>query len=201
MTFGDVLARLRTRIVPMRGSKRLSGAIDSQFIFHYTSASVVVCLDRVRTDPIDQVKAEAYSLFEQGQIPQALKKLEQAAARKDNSNEETEAYLFLRQALATRNQDRIDIVGLRQPDIIYYLPVRSFHPQAETWHEVQQEYEASRRSDENMKTWLQRVHQARTSVKALRRAAELLDDLTEFTDLRDRIEVAATRRGGRPPSA
>jgi hypothetical protein len=194
-TLGDELARLRTRIVPMRGSRGLSGAIDSQFIFDYTSASVVVCLDRVRTDRINRVIGEAHALFEDGKTKPALTRLDRAAEQESATSEETEAYRFARRALETRHHDRITIFGLRQPDIIYYLPVSSFHPQATDWQDVQEEYKISRKPPENMKSWLRRSYRTKTAVNDIRKAAQRLDHIpTEFTDLLETVEAAASRR-------
>ena len=98
-------------------------------------------------------------------------------------------------AIETRNHDRVTIFGPTAPDIIYYLPVTSFRPDAESWGQLQAEYMEGRNQGEKMYDWLRRVHHVTTSVAAFKRAAGELDHIpTEFTDLLTQVEIAASRR-------
>ncbi len=190
------LARLRTRMVSMDGTHNLPSVIDSQFIFDYTSASVIICLDRIRADRVEVVFAEANELLQAGPPRSARNRFDKALNERGWSPEELAAFRFGRRAVETRKLDRVRVFGLSEPDIIYYLPVEYFVPGERSWQPVQQRYRDTRRDGQKMYEWLRETRTAKkTNAEGFAEAATLLESNRpqEFLDLLDFIETMALR--------
>ena len=139
-------------LLPMRGAKDLRHLVEAQLLFDFSSAAVLVVVDNVR-----------------GEIAVPIWRRAQAAAAADHRSAAHSALLdFLREkgweaqwlcelgirALETGQLERIDIFPMTQPDIICYLPVNAFLPDARDWGEVLTEWSRQPKPKLNLKDWL-----------------------------------------------
>jgi energy-coupling factor transporter ATP-binding protein EcfA2 len=57
---GDHLADLRAVVLPMRGATNLASTVDSQFLWDFTSAGVVIVLDNTRAELARQMLSDLH---------------------------------------------------------------------------------------------------------------------------------------------
>lgn len=184
--FRDDLAESGVLIVPMHGTKKLHSIVDSPFIFDYTSAMVVVAVDRLRRDRFQPTWEKAQTLAANGDTQRASRLLGEARRKWDLSSEEETVLQFCRNAIDRRLENRLMIFGFEQPDLIYYLPAEDLVPGAENWDQLQREYDRDKKRREDIKSWLRRTKNVSTSPDRLRKITRSLDSLhPEITALFD----------------
>lgn len=200
--FGSRFDNAGIRLMPLGGSRRLAAITDSRFLFTYTDAEVLVLLDRVRGEQWSAVWTETKDLAAGGREAEAHGRLTKGLGRFQSAEEE-QLSAFAHAAIDLGKADRLQLWGLSQPDIIYYLPADSF-VQGESWSDLQASYLASRKTfggePEGIKRWLEREHDARISIPVLRRAAKALieappDELSEFATHAINVAGGSSRHG------
>lgn len=122
---GEELDLARTRVVPMGGTHALRSVVDAQLIFDYTSAGVVIALDRLRLSEVELRWSKTRELVRSGDKGAAFKSLE-VFKSKCNSSEEMFLYEFLEVAIRKSKTDRIEVFGFAKPDILEYLDATEF---------------------------------------------------------------------------
>jgi energy-coupling factor transporter ATP-binding protein EcfA2 len=135
---GEELSRARVAVLPMRGSHNLMSVLGAQMIFDYTSADVLVVLDRTNGAHFEDVWGEAKRLHESGNDDASLRVL---AELSDGTAEEQKLREFCERAIRTDRSRRIEVYGLSKADVILYLPVKGFIPHASSWDEVVQSWD------------------------------------------------------------
>jgi hypothetical protein len=150
---GEELDDCGVVVVPMRGVTKLPEIIDSQFLFDYTTARLVVLVDSGEDrDPADAwdvavMAASTGDLDEARQI--LLERLDRKVA------EESLIQEFGRKALDAGREDRVQIVAISPPDLLDLLPVRAIVPDAPTDdRERLRKHDQAPMSGSNFKRWL-----------------------------------------------
>lgn len=128
---GDELELARTRVVPMGGTHSLNSVIDAQLIFDYTSAGVVIALDRLRLSEVELNWRMTRELVRNGDKGAAFKSLGTFKLKCDSS-EEKFLYEFLELAIRKSRTDRVEVFGFAKPDILEYLDATEF-VEGESW--------------------------------------------------------------------
>jgi predicted ATPase len=177
---GDRLERSRTLVLPLRGGSKLKHVIESNFLFEFTDARIVVMLDNLRAAHLRNVWRSAIETAD-GQSPaEAIALIVDAFPGKvDNQTRSENIYIreFLSAALKLGLEQRIYPLGLDEPDIEFYLPIEFFVPKAEaSWHQLKGSYESQsydpefRQKYRNYKDWLTKAYGADFSDAAFREA-------------------------------
>jgi len=185
---GDKFAELGVDLLPFRGGTQLAHVIDSQFLFLFTDARVIIVLDNLRAGPIRHLWSEVRELLATRDQIRARRLLEMRLSR-----EREEGFLkeFGIRAVEESRADRIEIFGLSKRDIICYLPIQAIVPAASSWEEVEARYDNEHPPGSqgqpgylNFKRWLQVTYGARISVQLIETAIASLGAVpNEFADL------------------
>lgn len=162
--FGDELARQRVRVVTMRGTKNLLSLLDSQFLMTYSDARFIVLVDNVASGKVH--KAYDALRVARPNVSAALKLLT------NGSSEEQTIAELLGGAHRAGRLDRIEIFGLKERDILRYLPASSFLPDVDSWREVDERRDRSLLFKDGL-----RAMGAQVSIKGVRKAAESMDSI------------------------
>jgi hypothetical protein len=188
---GDLLEQARTLVLPIRGARNLGSAIESQLLFDFTDATVVIALDGIEARRVLPIWEQSLELHTRGRIEEAIAVLRRI--RRPRTQEAELLYAFCRRALETGKSNRIRIFGFEEPDIIHYLSVQSFVPSASSWRDLVEQWDRKR----PFKAWLRESMRADVSVAAMRRAAETMDEVPpQFIELAALGEQASrTARG------
>jgi energy-coupling factor transporter ATP-binding protein EcfA2 len=185
---GDKFAELGVDLLPFRGGVQLAHVIDSQFLFLFTDARVIIVLDNLRAESISQLWSEVKARLATGDAIGARRLLETDLGREGEKG-------FLREfgirAVEESRTDRIEVFGLSKRDIICYLPIQAFVPSASSWQEVEARYDKEHPPGShqqpgyrNFKRWLKATYGAKTTVPVIRGAIDSLDAVpNEFIDL------------------
>ena len=122
---GDDIKRAGVVITPLRGALKVSQIVDSDILWRFTDARLVLVLDSIDADQFQKILQSAKNLVGTGDLDAAIDALEPLKRdRSDKGKTEREAlYGLLRSAVTSRRIDRLEIFGLKEPDIIDY-----FHP-------------------------------------------------------------------------
>jgi len=173
----DDLARARVKVLPMRGTGNLRSVLDARLLFDFTTADILVVLDRTDGPRVETAWQSAKELYLSGN-PQAAH-----AALGDldrGTPEETKLGEFCHAALRSGALKRVQVYGLKRPDIIEYLPVQEFLPNADSWASV-----VSSWSHQGFFKHYLRQEGANISTNRIREVAKNLDYLDdEFVGLR-----------------
>ena len=161
---GDELAKQSVRMVAMRGTKNLLSLLDSQFLMHYSDAPFTILVDNVAAGKVRKVLDGLRS--DRPNVGAVMKPLS------DGSPEEQTIAELLSGAHRAGRLDRIEIFGLKERDIIRYLPASSFITDADSWREVDQRRDRSLLFKDGL-----RALGAQVSVAAVRRAAQSMDTI------------------------
>jgi energy-coupling factor transporter ATP-binding protein EcfA2 len=196
---GDKFAELGVDLLPFRGGAQLAHVIDSQFLFLFTDARVIIVLDNLRAEPIGQLWSEVRERLATGDLLGARRLLEMRLGR-----EGEEGFLkeFGIRAVEESRADRIEVFGLSKRDIICYLPIQAIVPGASSWQEVEARYvkrypPSSRRQpgDLNFKRWLRATYGATISRPVIETAVASVDAIPdEFAELLRLCQYPVTHR-------
>lgn len=161
--FGDRLRKARVEILRLDGAKKLKTAVDSFVLFKYTRAHVVGLMDNLQHETITKTWDEAKELrargFMQAAVETVLKALSPKQKKAGQHNDEVGFMSgWLTEALTKGLELRLSPHALSRKDILYYLPVKSFVPTAQSWDALQKEHAEARRERPNtpgpFKKWL-----------------------------------------------
>ena len=188
---GDELKSRRIEILPLRGAAKLKSTLDSRVLFDFTDSHVFPVLDALRAEVVDDAWTDAKATKESDGLDAAIALVLNAF----KSLKEDEARLmesFMTRALEMGRENRLSPQGLSAPDVLDYLPVASFVPEAESWESLRAELEASKGSapsGNEFKKWMQTAKKADLSDAAIQRAAESCDYIPEdFSKVLSRMD-------------
>jgi hypothetical protein len=174
---GPELSEKRARILPYRGTSKLSSAALDD-LFDFSGSQFVVTADNTRTDifneALDRLRPTARG--DDTRIDELFDDLTQ---------EEQAIKSLLLKAHRTQKLDRIkSIVGLDAADILDCLPVQAF-TQAGTWEELREAHQNDRATGvkdtpNDFKKWLEKKHSVDFSDENILSGVQQLDELPDF---------------------
>lgn len=195
---GDELHEARVEILPLRGAKQLPTTVDSQFLFDFTDATVLVMLDATDSADVALAWDHARQLAEQNDIDAAGETLRAALA--GNAPELRWMREFLSKSLERGISDRLIPFGLAALDVIEYLPANSLVPRSDSWGDLRHQHDFSG-SKKDFKSWLTLAHGADFSPESIRAAARALDRVPdEFVELLNLCRRLRLRHSESPSS-
>jgi len=176
---GPELAAKRARILPYRGTSKLSSAaLDDLFAF--SGSKFVVTADNTRIELLNQALELARNPSKDTEIKKELDEL-----LGDLSQEEQAIKTLILRAVETHRLDRIQtIVGLDATDILDCLPIKAF-TDAGSWEELRQahqqdKFEEIEGTPKDFKRWLEIKHNVDFSDENILSGVEQLDELPDF---------------------
>lgn len=190
---GDRLRAARIEVIPIRGGKQLASTLDSRVLFDYTSAQLVVLLDNTSHEQVVDVWDRASILAAAGDLGGAHALVNAEIASK-KTGEASYLASWMNRALERDSRSRLTPAGLSAPDVLDYLPVQKFRPNAESWQELRAQHAATGTKDD-FKTWLRRKYGIRFTPETILEAAEGTPVPSAFERLMKQLEAIAIDRG------
>lgn len=182
--FADELAAKRARVVSMGGAKQVSGIANAEFLLTYSTAKVVIVLDRVGKHAVECWNDAVQAIDDGDQLAaeRALHRLRNQPG--GEAKWVSDAGLV---ALKAGHLDRFKLVGLEKWDIIDYLPVEQLVAGATSWKALRDEH---RKAPNGMsfKPWLKRTRNATITTATIRQAVAQLDDLADLPQVLDSLD-------------
>lgn len=180
--FSEPFRLNRAKVIEMHGARNVEAQITSDQLLAYSDARIRIVLDRIGASAM-KAWTGAQEAFVKGDHPSAMRALNQLAEKRDRESQWlAEAGMA---ALRRGTLDRIDVVGLRLPDIIQYLPVEDLVPGATAWDPLVREWRAAPSPKPDFKQWIRKVKGARFTSKTLAEVAERMTDLDDLTKVVD----------------
>lgn len=169
---GGELRDLRVEILPLRGGSKLPGTIESRVLFDFTTAHLFVLLDNIDSEEIQDAWVDAQARWLADGPGPAGEALRGRLGRKP----EERIYLgtWLSRALERGVSARVSPHGLKERDIIEYLPAGALVPGASDWRILRREHATALESGSkhrDFKSWLTATKKARINAESLVRAA------------------------------
>jgi energy-coupling factor transporter ATP-binding protein EcfA2 len=187
--FGDDLRTMRAQVIPARGASKFTSVLESQLLFRYTDAKVILVIDNQNAYDIQAIWSRARQRAQQGDVEAAADAV-RAELPKRGSAENLFLQEFMTKALATGDHERIEVFGFNEPDIVDYLPCAEFGPFS-TWFDARAAWKGSGTKDP-FKQWLTRAHRADFSPSRVGAVASQMDSIPhEFASLLAWIAVTA----------
>jgi hypothetical protein len=202
--FGSRLRALGVRVIAMRGGAAVSGIIDSQFLFTCTDATIMVLLDNVSAESVQTTWAAARARAQRGELDEAREEVLQWSRQdprmKRRSDERAWLSELMTAALSSGEHERVEVHGLAEPDLIYYVPSESFVGDR-PWSVVKEKYSQyvaecvdKGKKPLSLKPWIEKTYSRdATSPEAFRAAATCMDlgalpsDIAELMQHLERI--------------
>ena len=184
--FGERFRELGVRVVPMRGGANVQHVVDSQFLFDCTDATVMVMLDNVAAASVREVWANARELAQLGELGTAREVVLRWGRNDPSTAKRNDARVWLTEfmtaAMTAGEHERVEVHGLAEPDLIYYMPPRPFVG-GNSWARIKNRYadytregESAKKKPLSLKPWIERTYaRDATSPEAFRAAAEEMD--------------------------
>lgn len=168
---GEDLDESFAKLIPLRGAKGLRHLAAVPFLFDFTDANVLVVLDN-----LGEV-GRAWADLQEASAAGDQRTAERASAkmRRFEGGEGTWLAEFAEHAIKRGVLHRVQVYGLREPDVICYLPPTAFlNDTSVTWPELLRQWhlEETGRSRRDLKTWLRETRRARITTASIRKAAE-----------------------------
>lgn len=191
---GTELADLNIEIVPIRGARHLPAAIEARTLFDFTDALLFALLDGLPSVGLDRAWNEARKYADDAET--ALRILTEGVEWPPNDESGWMKQWLMRSIERGRGRhSRVEPLGVSRADIIEYLPVQTFAPDAISWEALRAQHAERRASSKNtpkdFKAWLSKEHHATFDAQTLRLASQRLDHVPhDFTVLLDRIGAA-----------
>ncbi len=154
---GSELAQMRVQILPIRGASKLPTALGSRLLYDFTDAQIIALVDNVPGSDILEAWHDAISAAKIGGAPAAGDELRSTIGT--SSAEREWLAQSLSRALELGQEARVTPYGLAEPDVLDYLPVGCFVPQAASWRELRSQHqneiaENTRGLPKDFKKWL-----------------------------------------------
>lgn len=180
----ETLHEAGAKIMVLGGAKALSSAANPIFL-ELNDAPIAVLLDKVGSSTIEDLWATAVAAPDPDEARRVLAKL-----KKDGSYE---AQGLANMGFAAVNLgiplSRFELIGLKEEDIIKYLPVEDFVPDAESWEQVLDR----RPKGQSLKPYLQTLRGGNAEItehdvwESARSAASRRSVPAEFAEVADRL--------------
>ncbi|MHB8289266.1 MAG: AAA family ATPase [Acidimicrobiales bacterium] len=179
---GDTLTEYRCRVIPMNGADSLRSVVDTQLIFDFTEAGVLAVVDHAEKTWLVEAWETAKSQLAEGGNTAKRDALETMKDRGRMTKEEQLLLSFCRRAIEAGRSERVDFVGLPDPDILFLLPVGEFVPGAKSWSTLNDEWLNLPSPRPKWKEWLRNEHRANTSRKHLEQVVGRMDQIPQALD-------------------
>jgi hypothetical protein len=167
----DQLDKIGAKVVAVGGVRPVQPIPDSQLIFDYTSANVVVVVDHARSDEL----RAAWKTVKESAGPdrdETLRKL-QELTEAGTGNEQLLGEVCLR-AVQRGHERRLDLFAFQRTDIIEHLPVSEFAPVGD-WDVVEQSWPG----DIPFREWIRQEYGAQIDAERLAEVAGRLDSIPD----------------------
>lgn len=195
---GDRLRRAHAHLIPLDGGSRLADVVDSQILFDFTQAHVIGLLDNLDPTVARDAYLEAERLLLEEGPSSAIAVIDRLIPGR-KSSEFVYLNKWLKRALTRQDgfpYSRFTPWGLTKPDIIDYLPVQQFVPNAESWdalHRTHQELlDSGQTKIGNFKKWAEKTHNTDFTDARINTAIASMDYIPEeFIALADECERVA----------
>lgn len=189
---GEELDALRVEIIPIRGAGKLNSTLDSRVLYDFTDAHLFVLLDAMNSSQVTQIWEEACRLAKT-QSPQLAAEYADSELKNLKVDESQALAAWASRALATGREGRHTPLALQRADVLEYLPVTCFVPNAHSWSALHDECATSQGglqpSGTQFKSWLRKAKKVNLSPEAVRQAALSMDSIPlEFTTLLEQIK-------------
>ncbi|MGO4246277.1 hypothetical protein AB4Y87_03610 [Paenarthrobacter sp. RAF54_2] len=184
---GEDIRRARGRIIPINGAGHAKSIADARILLDATTATIVLVLDNVDSQPVLDVWNQATQACRDGNR-KAAKSILSGLSRLGRGGEVVWLQALGERAIETNVLHRIKPFGLLKRDVLCYLPTSSFLSGTAGWEELSADYERARNAGttkEDFKSWLKHMRGADFSRDKVKEAAlSLGGDLPrEFADL------------------
>jgi hypothetical protein len=195
---GDHLADLRAVVLPMRGTTNLASTIDSQFLWDFTSAGVVIVLDNTRVGLARQMLSDLDRALCDADQEAVSRLLEGWKPEKGTglSPEEKKLGQFLQQlvwkAALDGRLDRVNVFGFEKEDIVEYFDCATLVPGHSDWAELREQHRSH--SGTPWKKWLENDHGANFEPVRVYEAAQAVAD-SPPSEVFDLLEVVQSVPG------
>jgi predicted ATPase len=170
-TIAAELAAARAHVLKLRGAKQATTLLEASLLFDYSDAPIVLVLDNLADEAIAPVWRKAMALGQRGRTKEALAALRQL---RDLDGGEARWLLDLGSRAVEQHQlARIDVFGMREPDVICFLPAGALVPGATGWAPLVSAWRAAQAAGDrrDLKSWLADERRARISISTIRKAA------------------------------
>ncbi len=167
----------RVSVVKGRGAKNFPGIFDTQILFKFTQAPILVVVDNFRTSAVSKLVDKFRNLEpNSSNVAEFKSKLTKHLPHWQSGENRFIGDLLLN-AFEHSQLQRLNIFGLSKPDIIMYLPESAFGL-GETWDLLHSRW-SSEKSQLTFKDWLRIRYGARISTPKIATAARQLTQLDE----------------------
>jgi energy-coupling factor transporter ATP-binding protein EcfA2 len=182
---GDQLDEIGAKVVAVGSIRPVQPVPDSELIFDFTSASVVVVVDCARSE---ELRAAWKAVRESAgcDSDEALRKIQELT--ESGSSKERLLGEFCRRAVQRGHERRLDLFGFPRTDIIEYLPVCEFAPLAD-WNAVEQRWPG----DIPFREWVREEYCAQINPEHLAEIAGRLDSIPD--DFLELVALCAKNTG------
>jgi hypothetical protein len=153
--FRDDLRSMRAQVLPARGASKFAAVFDSQLLFRYTDATVLVVIDNQSAQTIQSLWSEARAAAQVGDVARATEQI-RSALPKAGSAENIFLQQFLTRAIEEGEHERVEVFGFSKRDITDYLPIEVFAP-FDSWDAARMQHAASGSKDA-FKRWLENAY-------------------------------------------
>lgn len=188
---GPELAHLRVEILPLRGAVNLPTTIESRLLYDFTDAQVIALVDNVEGAEIRDAWNAATSMAKTDGAAAAGDLLRSSLG--SSTTERQWLAQWLSRALELGREGRVMPYGLTEPDILHYLPVQCFVPQATSWGDLRAEHRTNMTDNKHglpkdFKKWLSRKFDTNFDVPTIASAVVSAPDTpAEIEKLLDEI--------------
>lgn len=174
-TIGEQLSLLNAHILMLGGATQLKGALQGQFLSDFTDARIVAVLDNLDLAYLRDSWRDAKSAKSRSGFGAGLAVLLERYSGRHLSTEQQFIREFLIRSMENDIEARVTVHGMSKPDIIMYLDVNKFVPNAESWECLWEE--SQRHQKGNLKAWLKQQYGVTIETVDVEEAARDLDDI------------------------
>lgn len=171
---GEQLRGSRAQVLHIGGAKQLRAAVEGQFLCDFTEASIIAVLDNLKQKEIADIWRDVKALSASDGFAAALELIEQRLPAGKISTEEACIREFYLRALETGQESRIVPVAMSKPDVIMYLDVQDFVPEAASWDALWEAFQMqlnNRQPIKSFKPWLKAKRHVEIFTEDIERSA------------------------------
>ena len=174
---------------------KLLSALDSQFLFRFTGAEIIIFFDNDKKLLVQDVWYRACQAKDRNEnfisILEELKSIAQSFGK--SQNEYLMIHDFCVQAINENSRGRVKFHGLSKGDIVDYFSPNAFISKSIAhlnFDELRKQYDREKVQGQDFKAWLQKTFGAKFSEKNFKEAVKQSDSIhPDFTSLLSLIQV------------
>jgi len=195
--FGEEFQSAGVTVLALRGLAKLKllSALDSQFLFRFTGADLVILFDNDKAKAVQDVWSRACQAKDRNKnfiaILEELKSIAQSFGK--SQNEYLMIHDFCVQAINENSRDRVKFHGLSKADIVdYFLPTAFISKSIGNvdFDQLRTQFGREKVQGQDFKTWLQKTYGANFSEKNFKDAVRQSDSIhPDFTSLLNQLGV------------